>query len=572
MLDNRYIVYTKDGVQEGSYIDNQYEEYNNGKFLYKEQVNARYIEQCEPTYRGNMLIEALPTLCTIEQLVYKLVDEPVYSELERDKNIEYRIQAITRLKNYVTVLARHIEIEKKFSAVIRRGYTSKHIGTPEFIRGINFTSKLIHNKWIEDKLKQIQCFYNNTVTSMPGFAVIGISGGGKSTALNKILSLYPQCIVHTRYKEDKFLFKQLVWIKIDCSYNGGLKGICLKFFKEVDSVLGSDYLQRFGNQRNNTDTMMAAMVHISQIHALGTLVIDEIQHLANIKEGADKVLNFLVTLENELKIPIIYIGTYKAISKVLNKDLRQARRASGIGEVEWTRMDEDEEWDDFIEGLWRYQWTKNAIPLTDDIRKAFYKNTMGITERVVNLYIAVQIEAILNGIEKVTIELINSVTKEHMMLTAPMITALQTNNRELLANFDDIAAFNLDKYIEDIKEGTEYKNQLKNIYESDKYKVVIKEKEITDTISIILDRLGFSQDETRSIVKSIINEHGLGNNMDFYMKEVGKIIKEQMQINKEAKTLGRKSVRRTKEVEKQNFYKEFEELGKIKKPEDDFGV
>jgi hypothetical protein len=275
----KYYLRNKKGVQvDFEYIDNQYEEYNGGKFYYKEQVNARYTKQEEPDYSENPLIEALPPVYSVEQIVEKLQRLPLYSSEERKKDEEYRIQAISRLKNYLSVFAKHIEIEKKLSLVLRRGYSTKHIVTPGFIEKVKFTSNLLNNDWCKNKFENLKCISNNSETPMSGFSFIGISGGGKSTALNNILSLYPQCIVHTDYDEHKFLFKQLVWIKIDCTHNGSIKGICAKFFQEVDSVLGTNYYRKFGNNKNSIDSMIVGMAHIAQIHALGTLVIDEIQH------------------------------------------------------------------------------------------------------------------------------------------------------------------------------------------------------------------------------------------------------------------------------------------------------
>lgn len=53
------------------------------------------------------------------------------------------------------------------------------------------------------------------------------------------------------------------------------------------------------------------MRQIANFHAIGLLIIDEIQHL-NIKPGADKMLNFFVTLVNVISLPVIMVGTPKA--------------------------------------------------------------------------------------------------------------------------------------------------------------------------------------------------------------------------------------------------------------------
>ena len=50
------------------------------------------------------------------------------------------------------------------------------------------------------------------------YSLIGCSGSGKSTTLQRILNLYPQVIYHEKYN-----FTQLVYLKIDCPHDGSLK-------------------------------------------------------------------------------------------------------------------------------------------------------------------------------------------------------------------------------------------------------------------------------------------------------------------------------------------------------------
>lgn len=111
---NYYKKILKKSGEIDTYIDNQYENYNKGKFCYKEQVNARYIKPVESSYIGNPLIEALPPVYNVEQILDKIEKYPMYSEEERYMDEDYRIQAITRLKEYVYIFQQHITIEKKY--------------------------------------------------------------------------------------------------------------------------------------------------------------------------------------------------------------------------------------------------------------------------------------------------------------------------------------------------------------------------------------------------------------------------------------------------------------------------
>ena len=63
-------------------------------------------------------------------------------------------------------------------------------------------------------------------------SLIGCSGSGKSTTVNRILSTYPPVIFHSDIN-----FVQLPYLRIECPSDGSLKSLCLNFFREIDSHL-----------------------------------------------------------------------------------------------------------------------------------------------------------------------------------------------------------------------------------------------------------------------------------------------------------------------------------------------
>ena len=70
-------------------------------------------------------------------------------------------------------------------------------------------------------------------------SIIGISGIGKTTAIERLLLMYPQVIKHFEYKGECFTRTQIVWLKIDCPYDGNLSTLCKSFFKAIDDILGT---------------------------------------------------------------------------------------------------------------------------------------------------------------------------------------------------------------------------------------------------------------------------------------------------------------------------------------------
>lgn len=141
---------------------------------------------------------------------------------------------------------------------------------------------------------------------------------------------------------------------------------------------------------------------------------------------------------NNVGVPVILVGTPKAIN-VLQGDFRQARRGSGSGgDMVCDRIQKDEVWELLINSVWHYQWTRTETPLTDELSDVMYEETQGIPDLVKKVYAIAQAYAINTGKEKITSQIIRKVAKENLKLVQPMVTALKTNNIREIAKFDDI--------------------------------------------------------------------------------------------------------------------------------------
>lgn len=555
------------------YYKSQYEDHNDSRFCFKENMLARYIKQSDPDYIDNPLIEALPPDYTFDQIVNKLENRILFSPDERLKSEEYRIQSIGRLKNLLFVFEKHIEVARKISITLKRGYSTRNIPTPSYLRKMNLISDMVSKTWSDNKFKEIrECIVKSNETSMSGFTIFGTSGGGKTVAINNVLSLYPQCIEHNEHNGDKIIFKQLVWVKIDCTYNGSLVGLCHKFFEEADKILGTDYLKKHGDQR--IDGLIKSVGNVASIHALGTLVIDEIQHISSAKSGAENVMNFLVTLENELKIPIILIGTYKACKNgVLTLDYRQARRASGIGEVEWGLMENDKVFSDFVKDMWPYQWIKNFSPLSPEIIEVFYQKTMGITDGVIKLFMACQIDAIMAYKEVITAQSIAEVAEKRMPLTSKIITALRTKDFEELSKYNDVFSFDVEALIKNSKYKLSQRNELKLLKESLEYKTTHKQEQLEGELAILAIELGSKNEkDALKIAKAIIKENGTNKSIQQLKKLTAMRVFSSQQEECEVSPTPKISKKKKKDDDISNVtnYQDYKDKNKIKDPQKEF--
>jgi hypothetical protein len=281
-------------------------------------------------------------------------------------------------------------------------------------------------------------------TTANGFALIGVSGMGKTDSITRILKRYPQVIEHV----EPVALWQVPWVKLECPYRGSVKQLCLDFFSKMDELLGTNFRNLHGGRRASLDEVTLQMAAIANRHAVGLIVIDEIQHLMEAPgTGSDEMLNFLVTLVNRCSTPVMIIGTPRALPLVQGA-FRQARRASGVGSVMWERMTPGKTWDQFVDRMWACQWTREPVPLTDEIRAVLYDESQGIIDVLVKLYMLTQIRAISfsamkPGPEPLDAKALRRTAKEHLGLIQPMISALRSGRAEIIAQYDDLKPFAL---------------------------------------------------------------------------------------------------------------------------------
>ncbi|WP_090088793.1 ATP-binding protein [Clostridium uliginosum] len=439
---------------------------------------ANYKIQEIDEYKNNPFIEALPNIFTEEDVVDKFTLFPEISDEDRVKASNIRYHIIKRAKNFVQPLPIHIILERRLSALIRRGYLARNPIDKAFLERLKILNELrdevAENKVVNERMSHIR----STADSL---SVIGISGIGKTTAIERLLLMYPQIIKHEEYEGQYFSRTQIVWLKIDCPYDGSLATLCKSFFKAIDDLLGTRYLEKFGYANRITSTMMLHMTTLASMYGIGVLVIDEIQHLLNAKNDMEEMLNFFVTLSNTVGIPTVLIGTSKA-QQVFNGNFRQARRAASEGAIIWDRMPKDsEEWTFFLETLWDFQCLQEETKLSREIKEAFYDECQGITAVAVNLYILAQERALAKGKEKISVGVIRATAKEDLNMIQPMIKALRNNNISEIIKYEDIS-INLDDIAINYKSDMELNGRVKEAFNERKKSIDLMRRSTVENL------------------------------------------------------------------------------------------
>ncbi|MEC1722656.1 ATP-binding protein [Schinkia azotoformans] len=497
---------------------------------------ADYKEQALSEYSNNPFIESLPPIFNEDDVLERFMVTPRITEQDKQSETNIRYHVLKRIKNLIQPLPIHFEVERRLSTLIRRGYLARNPLDKSFLERIRVLHQLREDeeeayKYIDDRLNYIR----STADSL---SIIGISGIGKTTAIERLLLMYPQVIKHELYEGQPFNRTQIVWLKIDCPYDGSLSTLCKSFFKAIDDLLGTRYLEKFGYLNRVTSTMLLHMTSLASMYGIGVLVIDEIQHLLHSKNDQEEMLNFFVTLSNTVGIPTVLIGTSKA-QQLFKGNFRQARRAASDGSIIWDRMAEDsEEWEFFLETLWEFQCLKTQSELTEDVKKTFYEECQGITSVAVNLFILAQERALFdeaNEEEKLTPKVIKKTAREDMKIIQPMMNALRKNDLKAMYKYEDIM-INLDELMINHKRNTEYEGRIKEAMKERQNTMQYKRQDTIENLNVEVASIGIfdalTSKEIHKVVEKIVGESTIDTD---YNVLKGQAIKELMELNQKAK-------------------------------------
>ncbi|MBT2644327.1 AAA family ATPase [Bacillus sp. ISL-41] len=458
---------------------------------------AKYREQYIEEYKGNPLIEAIPSILSLSEAYGKMRFEPLYHKKERQLSEELRYHMLFRLQQFFQPVSQHLDLERRISRLIRSGYVSR-------------------NPLDSNEVKFLNGNGSGLPSSASSFTLMGFSGIGKTSAIEKVLSLYPQIILH----QSPINRLQVVWLKLNCPHDGSLKTLCMDFFLKLDQILGTNYLHKYGNPRNSISALVVQMGRIARIHCIGALIIDEIQHLLTTKDNnSEKMMNFFVTLINEIGIPVVLIGTMKARA-VLQQDFRQARRGSGQGDMVWEQMKYGDDWEMLIEEMWKYQWTSNFIPLTDELKQTMYDESQGILDIAVKLFSLAQSRAIETGKETITSSAIIQVGKEDLKLVQPMLKALKSGRESEIAKYEDITPMDLKSFLEQRKSKIDLRASLqKKKEEQEKQKKKFEISQVEKAIHALIT-LDIEPKLAEKAVKKAHKESATGNSNDILVRAI----------------------------------------------------
>lgn len=356
------------------------------------QVEAKYIHAIDPMHQGNLLIESLPPMRNWKQCNEDFEKLPAWTPDVRKEEQLVRYQLADQLSDFR--IAREVipDIDMEIHSALMRCYKQR---IPYEIPGS--TSEQVG-------------FYKTTRATVPGSLILGDSGAGKTTAVLHALSYIPQLIVHEMKNARMY---QIPYINVSCSPDGSVKTFFDLCIEELERITGEIFYQK---AKATADDKARLFRNLALRFNIGVIIVDEIQNLLKAKNKI--ILNQFLMLSNDLSIPFVFVGTNQVLPFLRESAFFTQRR---IGrEIHVKRFQKDLLWDDFLNKLWEFQWTRKPIPLTPDMNQTFYEQSGGIIDRAIELYRNSQKKAIQMGIdepEMFTPEFVRSISETDYSLS-----------------------------------------------------------------------------------------------------------------------------------------------------------
>lgn len=399
---------------------------------------AQYIEHPIADLRGNPFSEGLGLPLLIDELQERcesnFVSKVNLSATEEKYHSYYRKAMLYNLRT-VYVLPDEAEfIYDKLRLMIEFGYLLRN---PLKLDAHNKLLLEVHQEDPEKSINESVPFRVGRSVANMSFLLTGLSGRGKTTLVTKLLDCIPQVICHEKYKTPDgtvvdLSFEQISYLYVELHARKGQKAFLDAILEALDGVAGTNYVKK--SKSLSVNRMITLVRKAFIVHAVGMLVIDEAQNLANIKDSLalgnnEKTsVKFVEEIFNRFGIPLFFVGTI-ATEKLFGSEMTIMRRITEEGAFRMTQCDVNGAfWQYFCEQILPVHLLANQVTEFDIVCRHLHTLSQGIPA-IAKTIAKATISALLNltdspKAQDLNIETLNIVMNEQFYLLVEPMKAL----------------------------------------------------------------------------------------------------------------------------------------------------
>lgn len=331
---------------------------------------------------STILTNQLPGYLTYKQVKKQLINRPISREeaLNLPPSIRLR-DLVKKIENLFVVDEKNVILAERINDVIISFLEDIDPSSPKYISRLYNTSP------------------PDIVTDV--ITLVGDSGVGKSKAVRRSLSFYPQILTHKTFPHLQGGHKQVVYLSmlIRSSTKGG-------FYVQFATAWNEIFLRDNPNapppidlntlNRMTVDKQLPIIYQSLINHNVALIHFDEIQHLfKRVRVRGSKTETEVISKNNEtvdmflslftMGIPILISCTKDGLDGL---DISNAvAQRCGCNYIE---MELDGPNSKFLNELWEFQYTEGFLELTTDVIDLIFKYTAGSRRLIMRAFIETQ--------------------------------------------------------------------------------------------------------------------------------------------------------------------------------------
>lgn len=341
------------------------------------------------------LMSKLPGMMAGEELAAAMSVYPEYDEGIRGKGRTERLMALSDLYRIYIPSPTSMEIYTRLYLALIRSLQKK------------CTIAEVRQKY-ENRKAALQQGYRGIMGGADCFTIIGASGTGKSSAIDRATALITRESLIEMDKPHTVIIPCLV---VQAPFDASTKQLLLEILRKVDEMVGSNYYREAVRSRTTTTDMLIGMVSTIAINHLGILIVDEIQNVISSKNGRN-LIGMLTQLINNSGISICMVGTPES-TRLFGSAFQLARRSLGL---QCDAMEYGDAFEGFCRTMFRYQYVQERSEPEEPVLRWLYDHSGGIVSVVVSLIHDAQEIAILTGKESLDLGTLNEAWQKRLSM------------------------------------------------------------------------------------------------------------------------------------------------------------
>lgn len=344
-------------------------------------VDAQYEESVVDSYRGNPMAECIGSPYSREELIQlntHIIRMPSRAMLQK-RTLETNLMSVDNIFDLMVAMPWHYTLDVAFRSVLQRTYGMRKLrvsdtaGTPIIVEAKQIETHVAGRARVSE--------------AVPGLSLIGISGCGKSRALNETLSRIPQVIVHNRGQFNQFI--QINYITVVVNKQRDSKFLWDGIAKAIDEALqnpAGEYQTAMSRKRTLGEKMNYA-AKLCNTFNVGILILDEIEFLLQ-TEFRKYALENLVTFNNITNTALMTVGSQEAKEQLFTTFQMTRRFGKDIEASEYCRNIES--FQKIFLQFFMFQWFSNPdgspVEPTDAMLQAMFFETKGTVGLLAEIY------------------------------------------------------------------------------------------------------------------------------------------------------------------------------------------